>query len=60
MAAKTKLKPGTEKLTFQEKMRMFLLQSNKPATPKDKSKISKSPVSFAFTVRNHLHGQALC
>ncbi len=59
-SGKTKLKPGTEKLTYQEKMRIFLLQSNKPATPKDKSKISISPISGAFTVRNHLHCQAPC
>jgi len=34
--------PGPEKLTFQEKMRMFALESGEPATPKDKSKISKA------------------
>lgn len=39
---KTQLKPGPEKLTFQEKMRMFALESGEPATPKDKSKISKA------------------
>ena len=39
---KTQLKPGPEKLTFQEKMRMFALESGEQATPKDKSKISKA------------------
>lgn len=40
---KAQLKPpGPEKLTFQEKMRMFALESGEPATPKDKSKISKA------------------
>lgn len=39
---KTQLKPGPEKLTFQEKMRMFALESGEPAQPKDKSKISKA------------------
>ena len=33
---------GPEKLTFAEKMRMFALESGEPATPKDKSKISKA------------------
>ena len=37
---KTQLKTGPEKLTFQEKMRMFALESGEP--PKDKSKISKA------------------
>ncbi|XP_046450063.1 afadin-like isoform X3 [Daphnia pulex] len=39
---KTQLKPGPEKLTFQEKMKMFALESGEQATPKDKSKISKA------------------
>ena len=40
---KTQVKAaGPEKLTFQEKMRMFALESGEPATPKDKSKISKA------------------
>ncbi len=38
----TQLKPGPEKLTFQEKMRMFALESGEPATPQEKSKISKA------------------
>ena len=34
--------PGPEKLSFQEKMRMFALESGEPQTPKDKSKASKA------------------
>ena len=37
----TQLKPGPEKLTFQEKMRMFALESGEN-TPQEKSKISKA------------------
>lgn len=38
----TQLKTGPEKLSFQEKMRMFALESGEPATPQEKSKISKA------------------